>query len=123
LPKFPVLPGFSPNQNFGGAVALPATPSSTPVITSNHASWKGQFLWRIKSGFLNLWASEEFLTGHALIAVEYVVQDDSRQQRFLLPWKRNLAAGLMWKRTVHYHVLSLEYLCILTTNRLSLRLL
>jgi len=36
--------------------------------------------------------------------------------------KRKLEAGLMWKMTwsVPYHVLSLGYLCFLTTNRLRL---
>jgi len=38
---------------------------------------------------------------------------------FLLPWKQNLETSLMWKITwsVHYDVLSLEYLCFELSNR------
>jgi len=46
------------------------------------------------------------------------------QTVLLLPWKQNIEAGLMWKTTwsSRYHVLSFEYPCFRTTNRLSLRI-
>jgi len=46
------------------------------------------------------------------------------KQGLLLPWKQNLEAGLMWKMSwsVHYHVLSLKYLCFLARNKLSLHI-
>jgi len=45
-------------------------------------------------------------------------------RRLLLPLNLNLEAGLMWKMTSSelYHVVSLNYLCFLTTNRLSFRI-
>jgi len=42
----------------------------------------------------------------------------------VLPLQQNLEAGLMCKMTlfVQYHVLSLEYRCFLTANKLSFRI-
>ena len=76
-----------------------------------------------RARFLNLWATEEFLTGHGLVLLNWVrLARQTSKTALLLPWKQNLEAGLMWKKTwsVHNHVLSLEHLCFLTTNRLSL---
>jgi len=46
------------------------------------------------------------------------------EKRFFLPWKWNPRAGWMWKKTwsMHYHVLSIEYLCFQTTNRHNLHI-